>query len=201
MTTITNLTELSTDPGESDVMPIVNLAAPVGSRTKKTKWSTLKAALKTVNDALYAAIGNGVTGGNSHSHSSGDGAQIAYDELSGLPTYINYADRGDPSDIDFSALTTDASWHDLDLSAIVPSGAKAVILRVYIQDDAVGTYLAFRKKGNSNGKVILQVFTQATNAAIEAQGIVPCSTARVVQYTGSNTAFSDIRIVILGWFI
>ena len=71
MTTITNLTELSTTPGENDVVPIVNLAAPVGSRTKKTKWSTLKAALKTVNDLLYAPIAKGVTGGDSHAHYTG----------------------------------------------------------------------------------------------------------------------------------
>ena len=62
MPTITNLTELATDPGDNDVAPIVNLAAPVGSRTKKIKWSTLKTALKTVNDALYSAIGHDHSG-------------------------------------------------------------------------------------------------------------------------------------------
>lgn len=36
--------------------------------------------------ATYAPIANGVTNGNSHDHSGGDGAQIAYSGLSGLPT-------------------------------------------------------------------------------------------------------------------
>jgi hypothetical protein len=34
----------------------------------------------------YAAAANGVTNGDSHDHSGGDGAQIAYSSLSGLPT-------------------------------------------------------------------------------------------------------------------
>ena len=63
MPTITNLTELATAPGEDDVSPVVNLAAPVGSRTKKIKWSTLKAALKAVNDVLYPLISGTPTSG------------------------------------------------------------------------------------------------------------------------------------------
>lgn len=37
-------------------------------------------------DARYAPIAKGVTGGDSHNHDGGDGAQIAYASLSGLPT-------------------------------------------------------------------------------------------------------------------
>jgi len=37
-------------------------------------------------DARYAPIAKGVTGGDAHNHDGGDGAQIAYASLSGLPT-------------------------------------------------------------------------------------------------------------------
>lgn len=37
-------------------------------------------------DARYATIAKGVTNGDSHNHDGGDGAQIAYASLSGLPT-------------------------------------------------------------------------------------------------------------------
>ncbi len=37
-------------------------------------------------DARYAPIAKGVTNGDSHNHDGGDGAQIAYASLSGLPT-------------------------------------------------------------------------------------------------------------------
>lgn len=38
------------------------------------------------HNATYAPIANGVTNGDSHDHSGGDGGQIAYSGLSGLPT-------------------------------------------------------------------------------------------------------------------
>lgn len=38
------------------------------------------------HDATYAPIAQGVTNGDSHDHNGGDGAQIAYAGLSGLPT-------------------------------------------------------------------------------------------------------------------
>lgn len=49
-------------------------------------------------DARYAQIANGVTGGDSHDHSGGDGAQIAYGSLSGTPTIYNQTveDEGTP---------------------------------------------------------------------------------------------------------
>jgi len=37
-------------------------------------------------NAAYAPVAQGVTNGNSHDHNGGDGAQIAYSSLSGLPT-------------------------------------------------------------------------------------------------------------------
>ena len=40
----------------------------------------------TRGDARYAPLAKGVTNGDSHDHSGGDGAQIAYSALSGLPT-------------------------------------------------------------------------------------------------------------------
>ena len=44
------------------------------------------AILRTALDSVYAASAKGVTNGDSHDHSGGDGAQIDYSTLSGLPT-------------------------------------------------------------------------------------------------------------------
>lgn len=44
------------------------------------------ALTSTAADLVYAPIAKGVTNGDSHDHSGGDGAQIAYSGLSGLPT-------------------------------------------------------------------------------------------------------------------
>lgn len=45
-----------------------------------------KSATSHDHAATYAPIAQGVTNGDSHDHSGGDGAQIAYSGLSGLPT-------------------------------------------------------------------------------------------------------------------
>lgn len=45
-----------------------------------------KSATTHNHDAAYAPIAKGVTNGDAHDHNSGDGAQIAYSGLSGLPT-------------------------------------------------------------------------------------------------------------------
>jgi hypothetical protein len=46
-------------------------------------------------DALYAPIAKGVTNGDSHDHNGGDGGQIAYSSLSGLPTLGTIADNAE----------------------------------------------------------------------------------------------------------
>ncbi len=110
-------------------------------------------------------------------------------------------DRGDAMGDDFtlSDFITDNTWRNLDLSAIVPAGARWVILYIRISDDAIGSAMVFRKDGNSNAYTVSAVRTQAANVEIEATLFVPCSTARVIEYKGSNLTFSAIIIAVLGW--
>jgi hypothetical protein len=112
-------------------------------------------------------------------------------------------DRGDPDDWDFveTDLTTDETWRDLDLSSIVPAGASFVFLGGYIVDDAVGSNLQFRKNGNSNDYHRVGSTTQVVNIGIGIDCTVPCDTNRIIEYNGSNLAFSDIKIVVKGWII
>lgn len=46
--------------------------------------TNIKASIKTYGDTLYAATGSGVTNGDSHDHSGGDGAQVDHGGLGGL---------------------------------------------------------------------------------------------------------------------
>jgi hypothetical protein len=64
-------------------------------------------------NAAYATAAQGVTNGNSHDHNGGDGAQIAYGSLSGLPTLPTGTNTGDQS----IANTSDATSHTVTLSA------------------------------------------------------------------------------------
>jgi hypothetical protein len=58
---------------------------------RKTLWETIKSVLKTYFDTLYAVTASGVTGGDSHDHSGGDGAQINHTTLSNIGTNTHSA--------------------------------------------------------------------------------------------------------------
>lgn len=123
-------------------------------------------------------------------------------------TYVDaktyFVDRGDPSGGDFNAAsyTKDGAFHDLDLSSIVPAGAKAVLMRIYFKSDTVGVQLIFRKKGNANTFNISSVFVQVANTFIGYDLVVPCSTARVIQYNVSASGtWANIDTVVGGWWL
>jgi hypothetical protein len=113
--------------------------------------------------------------------------------------------RGDATDYDYNetgsktVLNTDGTWRDLDLSTVVPNGAREVLLSVSLIDDVYGSILRFRKNGDSNTYNVSDIATQVANVQICADLIVYCDTNRVIEYYGSNVAFTSIRITIKGW--
>jgi hypothetical protein len=60
----------------------------------------------TEGNAAYATAAQGVTNGNSHNHDGGDGAQIAYGSLSGLPTLPTGTNTGDQTLTNTSSATS-----------------------------------------------------------------------------------------------
>ena len=112
-----------------------------------------------------------------------------------IPRYVDYAA------VDFAALTCDAAWHDLDLSAIVPVGAKSVFLRVQVTDDAAGSYIVFRRNGRSNTVSELSCLSQVANIQNQANGFVDCDANRIVEYAATNTTFTTLTVLVLGWAI
>lgn len=109
----------------------------------------------------------------------------------------------EPTDWEYEVgdLTTDATWNDLDLSSIVPAGARAVHLLVQIADGVADSHLAFRCNGNSGIYEIALLRTQVANIVNDADLIVKCDGDRKIQYEGSNLTFSMIQIVVKGWWI
>lgn len=69
-----------TTPVDADKIPILD-----SDNSFNHNWLSFT-QLKVFLATLYAPISKGVTNGDSHDHSGGDGAQIAYSALSGLPT-------------------------------------------------------------------------------------------------------------------
>lgn len=116
---------------------------------------------------------------------------------------IAYVDRGDPSGNDYEVgdFTTDGTWRDLDLSSIVPAGAKAVLLLLALEDDVAEKSFFFRKKGNSNNYNSDGAYTQVADVTIRSSVVVACDTDRKVEYMGSNTTFTKINVVVGGWWL
>lgn len=113
-----------------------------------------------------------------------------------------YTDRGDPSAYDFVVgdLTTDGTWRDLDLSAIVPAGAKAINLHVWIKDNLINSSLVVRKKGYTNWPNKLGGKTQTANQDFYINGTVACDTDRKISYSATNTTWTTISICVMGWW-
>jgi len=148
---------------------------------------------------------------NSHTHYENEKYRAAVGYLlQAIRKIYNYfngggmqlVDRGDPAANDFTAaqLSTDGTWHDLDLSAIVPAEARAVKIKIEYTDDVVGSYFLFRKKGNVN---LINVGASCINVAnkyISPEFDIFLDENRVIQYQASNAEFVEINITVRGWF-
>ncbi|MFA5763644.1 MAG: hypothetical protein WC915_02440 [archaeon] len=114
-----------------------------------------------------------------------------------------YVDRGDPSNWDFTTtdFIADSAWHDLDLSAIVPAGAKAVSIKLYVDKTVANRVVSLRKKGNTNTIAGITINTQSASFGIYGNGIVGCDSDQVVEYYAQSGAWPTFNLVVTGWFI
>lgn len=116
------------------------------------------------------------------------------------PTFI---DRGDPANYDFTTgdFTTDGFWHDLDLSGIVPSNAKAVVMYAYVKAPSIKRYLQIKVKGKSNFFNIATMRTQTSNCALTLDLVSPINSDGMLEYKTSPVAFTTIYLTIKGWWL
>lgn len=114
-----------------------------------------------------------------------------------------FVDRGDPAgfDYDWEDFTRDDAWHDLDLSSIVPAGAKAVSLYLEFEDALVLKYIMFRKKGNVNEKAISKEYCSVANIESGNDLTVPLGENRVIQYKTNMQDRQTANVCIKGWWL
>lgn len=114
-----------------------------------------------------------------------------------------FQNRGDPFSPDFAVgdLITDNLWHDLDLSSIIGSGSTSVLLRIRIQDGAIGSFIQLRKNGNLNTSNSSVVRIQTANSVNDADFVVACDADRVIEYIASNVTFEILDIIVKAWWI
>lgn len=113
-----------------------------------------------------------------------------------------YVDRGDPDNYDFvlGDLSVDGGWHDLDLSAIIPITAKAVLIMGMIEGTNVNWNITFRRKGNTNEYNHDMMSTLRAGVLRHRDNIVSVGPNRVIEYRVDDEAWSELNLIIRGWW-
>lgn len=149
----TNISSLTAKnpPVDADSVVIVDSAA--SNFFKRVTWANIKAALTTVFDALYAPIAKGVTGGDSHDHNGGDGAQIDHGGTGGLgdddhSQYLLLAGRSGGQTVTGIASTGNALRVVRDLAAASTDDTVVEIVQENADDDQDA--LEVRQDGTGN---------------------------------------------------
>lgn len=119
-----------------------------------------------------------------------------------IPPGGGFVDRGDPAAADWLTgdFIADWTWRDLDCSAIVPEGATAILFYMQALDDLPGSDFQLRKKGNVNPHNRSNLNIQAINLIIKGDFVCPCDENRFVQYRAKSTVWTQLYLLIKGWW-
>lgn len=114
-----------------------------------------------------------------------------------------FVDRGDPAAPDFTDVNfiQDDAWHEIDLSAIVPDNAKAVILTAVTLSDTATSSFTLRKNGNVNDTSVSRILTPLANTAFVADLTCPISTNRKLDYNAQNVTWHVLTLTVKGWIL
>jgi collagen type VII alpha len=149
------------------------------STARAAQWNTLGTAAFTASTA-YATAAQGVTNGNTHDHSGGDGAQIAYSSLSAPPTLGTIADNAEGDFLAVGATAYNSDRLGGTAAATVVAGAAAGATALQPVSSTAGLYAAVGSNKIirlAAGTYILTCQTSAldlsatSNLTIEGDGI------------------------------
>jgi hypothetical protein len=118
-----------------------------------------------------------------------------------MPIFI---DRGDPDTADKTeaTMTQDGNWYDWDISGIVTTGAKAVLVRVQVRyAPGTGLVLGLKNKDNAHTLNASYVVTQVAgiNTYMDVVVSLPALNTRIIQYYVA-TSGAEIGLVVKGWW-
>jgi len=115
---------------------------------------------------------------------------------------ICFVDRGDHTAHDFTTafFTTDGAWYDIDLSSIVPEGAKAVTFSLRIKTSGVGLAAEFRTKGNIKSFNMAGINPQVGGITHIADLIVPLKADRIIEYSMFGFGLQTCHFNVKGWW-
>lgn len=103
------------------------------------------------------------------------------------------------SDFEIGSFTTDGTWRDLDLSSIIGTGRRLVVISMGIQDGVVGNVFQLRTKGNSNALNVSILAIQVANQINYQDAIVLSDASGVIQYYATADTWTNIYVRVKGW--
>ena len=109
----------------------------------------------------------------------------------------------DPIDFDFDEtnLTDDTNWNDLDLSSIVGSAKKLVLMRITAKDTTIDQTISIKRTANSNDYAIFQLRNNVANIYSSIHPTVETdSDGKIkIKCSAKPTDWDNIYIVIMGY--
>jgi len=114
-----------------------------------------------------------------------------------------YVDRGPLSGFDWELgdFTRDGAWHDHDLSAVVPAGAKAVLFQCFVRAPGVNMLFTMKKKGMGPAWYSARATTMVANLSTVEDLICACDTDRKIEYNATALTWTLIRLTVKGWWL
>ena len=115
---------------------------------------------------------------------------------------VGLTDRGDFGAYDWSigaGLTADGAYHELDMSAIVPAGARAVLLRFSLADNLASQRVYLRSADNTGTLNVAITRTQVANVIYDGTKTLPCSADRKIDYK-ITTGIDTFYLGVMSWW-
>ena len=104
------------------------------------------------------------------------------------------------TDFSKTAFTWDGTWHNLDMSAIVPIKAKAVLVEVGLDWDHVGNQVFLRHPDDTYRDGGIQFRQTVASEWHSRTVLMPVKNATISYKTWSGTG-KTFNWVVLGWFV
>ncbi len=119
---------------------------------------------------------------------------------SSAPTWV---DRGDVANADFvfGDLTKDDAWHDMDLSGIIGTGNKLVLIAGYVQANDAGRRLLIQTKSTDSSFNLAGCYTQEASIYRYVSYWVNPDTDSIVRYMATSGGWVVMSLTVRGWFI
>lgn len=113
-----------------------------------------------------------------------------------------FIDRGDTADDDFTVgdFTKDGNWHELDLSGIVPAGAKSVLFKFFYMSTGASNICIFRTLGNTNDSNVSVAATQVANVLHSLDIVIPLDADRKIEYQFQSGTWLVAVFTVKGWW-